>query len=139
MTIPSSRCVAKAISSGVALCGLKLLVNFRHCSVLLAAALNTPTYGAGIRLAPDARMDDGLLDFVLIEGISKMSALALLPGLAKDGILRTDRVRRMRAKQIRLSTSRPCLFHGDGEILGSTPVEIEVVPRAIRVLTAAQG
>ena len=106
-------------------------------SVLLAGALNTPTYGAGMKLAPGARVDDGLLNFVFVEAMSRLAALALLPGLAKDGILRTDRVRRMRAKKIRLSTSQPCLFHGDGEIVGSTPVEIEVVPEAIRVLAPA--
>jgi diacylglycerol kinase (ATP) len=37
---------------------------------LLAAALNTPTYGAGIRLAPDARLDDGWLDVVIVEDLS---------------------------------------------------------------------
>jgi diacylglycerol kinase family enzyme len=37
-----------------------------------------------------------------------------------------------------LTTSRPCMFHGDGEILGPAPVEIEVVPQAVRVLTPAK-
>jgi diacylglycerol kinase (ATP) len=101
---------------------------------LLAAALNTPTYGAGLRLAPGAAVDDGLLDIVLIEDLSKIEVLTLLPRLIGSGELRTSRVKRWRAARVRLVTSRPSLFQGDGEILGTTPVEIEVVPRAIQAL-----
>jgi diacylglycerol kinase (ATP) len=101
---------------------------------LLAAALNTPTYGAGLRLAPDARLDDGSLDVVLIENLSALAVLKLLPRLARSGELRTPHVKRWCVQRLRLSTVRPSLFHGDGEILGQTPVEIEVVPRAIRML-----
>jgi diacylglycerol kinase family enzyme len=43
-------------------------------------------------------------------------------------------VKRWRVQRLRLSTDRPSVFHGDGEMLGPTPVEIEVVPRTIRVL-----
>jgi diacylglycerol kinase (ATP) len=101
---------------------------------LLAAALNTPTYGAGLRLAPDARLDDGSLDIVLIEDLSALAVLKLLPRLARSGELRTSHLKRWRVQRLRLTTDRPSLFHGDGEILGQTPVEIEIVPRAIRVL-----
>lgn len=105
-----------------------------RAKALLAAVLNTPTYGAGLRLAPEATIDDGSLDVVLIEDLSLIGVLKLLPRLMGSGELRTLRVKRCRARQVRLSTDRPCLFHGDGEILGPTPVEIEVVPRAVQVL-----
>jgi diacylglycerol kinase (ATP) len=104
---------------------------------LLAAALNSPTYGAGLRLAPQATIDDGLLDVVLIEDLSILAILILLPRLIGSGELRTSRVTRWRAQRVRLTTGRACMFHGDGEILGSTPVEIEVVPNAARVLVPA--
>lgn len=106
---------------------------------LLAAVLNTPTYGAGIRLAPDARLDDAWLDFVMVEDLSILQVLALLPRLLKNGELRTPRVRRFRVQAVKFTTDRPCMFHGDGEILGPTPVEIEVVPQAVRVLAPAQN
>jgi diacylglycerol kinase (ATP) len=101
---------------------------------LLAAVLNSPSYGAGVRLAPDAILDDGSLDIVLIENLSLFEVLALLPRLIATGELRTSRVKRWSAQRVRLSTERQCLFQGDGEIIGATPVEIEVVPRAIQVL-----
>lgn len=101
---------------------------------LLAAVLNSPTYGAGLRLAPDATVYDGSLHVVVIENLSFLQVLALLPRLMGSGELRTSRVKRWRVRRVRLTTDRPCLFHGDGEILGPTPVEIEVVPKAVRVL-----
>jgi diacylglycerol kinase (ATP) len=105
---------------------------------LLVAALNTPTYGAGVRLAPNAAVDDGLLDIVMIEDLTKIGVLALLPRFMGSGEVRTSRLKRWRAPRVRLTTGRPCLFHGDGEIIGSAPVEIEVVPRAVRVLAPAR-
>lgn len=101
---------------------------------LLTCVLNTPTYGAGLRLAPEAAMDDGWLHVVLIEDMTTLEVLKLLPRLAASGDLRTSRVKRWPVKRVRVSTDRPCSFHGDGEILGPAPVEVEVVPRALQVL-----
>jgi len=106
---------------------------------LLAAVLNTPTYGAGIRLAPDARLDDGWLDVVIVEDLSVFQVLALLPRLLMSGELRTPHIKRLRVQAVKFTTDRQCMFHGDGEILGPTPVKIEVVPGAVRVLAPAQN
>jgi len=106
---------------------------------LLAAVLNTPTYGSGIRLAPDARLDDGWLDAVMVEDLSAFQVLKLLPRLLKSGELRTPLLHRVRVQAVKFTTDRPCLFHGDGEILGPTPAVIEVVPRAVQVLVPAQN
>ncbi|HKW33050.1 MAG TPA: diacylglycerol kinase family protein [Candidatus Acidoferrum sp.] len=105
---------------------------------LVAGVLNTPTYGAGLRLAPDARIDDGMLQVVLLEGLNALSVLKLLPRLMRSGDLRTSRVKRWKVKSVRMCADRPCLFQGDGEILGPAPVEIEVVPKAVRVLAPLQ-
>jgi diacylglycerol kinase (ATP) len=106
-------------------------------NALVAAALNTPSYGAGIRLAPDARLDDGWLESVIVEDLSAFQVLALLPHLVRSGELRTARVKRFRVRAVKYSTDRSCFFHGDGEILGPAPVEIEIVPQAVRVLAPA--
>jgi diacylglycerol kinase (ATP) len=105
-----------------------------NANALLLVVLNTPTYGAGLRLAPDAQTDDGKLDLVLLEDLSFLEVLALLPSLARRGELRTARVQRFRVDRVRIETDRPCSFHGDGEILGNTPVEVAVVPSAVRIL-----
>jgi diacylglycerol kinase (ATP) len=101
---------------------------------MLAGVLNTPTYGAGVQLAPGADIGDGLLEVVLLENLNLFEVMALLPRLIASGELRTSRVKRWRIQRVRLTTERRCLFHGDGEIIGPTPVEIEAAPRAIQVL-----
>ena len=105
---------------------------------LLAVVLNTPTYGAGIRAAPGARTDDGWLDVVVLEDLHLFQILTLLPRLIRSGELRTPHLKRVQARAVRLATDRPCMFHGDGEILGPTPVEIEVVPAAVQVLAPTE-
>ena len=105
-----------------------------NANALLLCVLNTPCYGAGLRLAPDAQTDDGKLDLVLLEDLSFLEVLALIPSLARRGELRTVRVKRLRVDRVRIETDRPCSFHGDGEILGNTPVEVAVVPSAVRIL-----
>jgi len=109
-----------------------------QASALLAGVLNTPTYGGGLRLAPSAQCDDGWLDVVIVENLTAWEVLGVLPALVTSGELRASRVQRGRARRVRLTTSRPCLFQGDGEILGPAPVEIEVVPRAVRILAPPQ-
>ena len=109
-----------------------------EATALLVGILNTPSYGAGLRLAPHAQTDDGCLDLVVLDDLSVLEVLALLPTLAYRGVLKTKHVRRFRIASVRIETRRPYRFHGDGEILGTTPVVVSVVPRAIRVLRAAR-
>ena len=109
---------------------------FHLQKTLLACVLNTPSYGAGLALAPDATTDDGKLDLVLLEDLGLLEILALLPSLALRGELKTARVKRRSVECVRIQTDPPRDFHGDGEILGTTPVEISVLPRACRVLRA---
>jgi diacylglycerol kinase (ATP) len=136
-----SRYIASALRALIGFVPLEVHLEFpgsdhipQEAKALLIAVLNSPTYGAGLRLAPGAALDDGSLDIVLIEDIGTFEVLRLLPRLMGTGELRTSRVRRWHARKVRLITCKPTLFHGDGEILGSTPVEIEVVPRAIQIL-----
>ncbi len=110
-----------------------------EANVLVLGVLNTPSYGAGLRIAPAAKIDDGKLDLVLVENLPLLQILRLLPRLMTHGELRTERVRRETVRRIRIETRTPAKFHGDGEILGWTPVEIEVVPRAIRMLCPRDG
>jgi diacylglycerol kinase (ATP) len=108
-----------------------------EASALLAGVLNTPSYGAGLRLAPDTRIDDGLLTTLLVRDLSASQVLAVVPRLLARGDLPESYVARASATRVRLTTDRECLFHGDGEILGPAPVEIEVLPNAVRVLAPA--
>jgi len=105
-----------------------------EAKVLLAGVLNTPSYGAGLRLAPGAQLDDGWLETVFVRDLNALEVLGLLPRLWWSGDLPNSCMTRTRARCVRLVADRTCFFHGDGEILGPAPVEIEVVAEAVRVL-----
>lgn len=107
-----------------------------QAKVLVVAVLNTPSYGGAVYLAPDAKTDDGKLELVLVEDLSLLQILLLLPALILHGRLPTSRIRRFSVQCARIETDPPAWFHGDGELLGLTPVEVSVVPKAIRVLRA---
>jgi diacylglycerol kinase (ATP) len=102
-------------------------------TALVLGILNTPSYGGGLRLAPEARLEDGRLDLVLLENLGALEIARMLPRLAVSGEIRTERIQRHRVTRARIETERPCAFHADGEIIGMTPVEITVVPGAMRV------
>lgn len=109
-----------------------------QANVLLAGILNTPSYGAGLYLAPDAKTDDGILELVVMEDLTALQILRLLPTFTTRGQLNTNRLRRLSVTHVRIETESPLWFHGDGELLGMTPVEVFVVPRAVRILRPAQ-
>jgi diacylglycerol kinase (ATP) len=105
-------------------------------TALVLGILNTPSYGGGFRLAPEASLSDGRLDVVLLENLGVVEIARMLPRLAVSGEIRTERVQRHCVTRARIETERPCAFHADGEIIGTTPVEIVVVPGAMRVWRA---
>ena len=103
---------------------------------LFVAVANSTRYGSGIRIAPDARMDDGWIDVALVQGVRLTRLVEAIPIILTSGDLRGfPEVRRYRCKRIVLQTERPAKVHGDGELLGETPVELTVLPKAVRVMT----
>jgi len=104
--------------------------------VLFAVVANSTRYGSGIRIAPDAKMDDGWIDVALVQEIGLARLVEAIPIVLTSGNLRGfPEVRRYRCKQIALQTEGPAKVHGDGELLGETPVELTLLPRAVRVMT----
>jgi diacylglycerol kinase (ATP) len=106
---------------------------FLQVTAFVLGILNTPSYGGGLRLAPEASLEDGRLDLVLLESLTVVEIARILPRLAISGEIRTKRIRQFCVTRARIETDRPCAFHADGEIIGMTPVEIAVVPGAARV------
>lgn len=101
--------------------------------VILALTSNTQLYGAFARIPPDARIDDGLLDVTLLHGKNVFSTawlfLRLGAGLYK---LQPD-IEQRRGRVIELAGA-PLPIHLDAEPVGSTPAQIHIQPRALRVL-----
>jgi diacylglycerol kinase (ATP) len=109
-----------------------------HGSVFFVAIANTPAYGGGIRIAPEARPEDGWLDVAVAEDLNWRQVLRALPSLARAGNTSGLNLRRYRARRVRIETISPIPFHGDGEPLGATPLDAEVLPGALRVVCPSQ-
>ncbi|HKO04259.1 MAG TPA: diacylglycerol kinase family protein [Candidatus Acidoferrales bacterium] len=107
----------------------------RRFRALLVAVANTPSYGSGVIIAPDARIDDGWMDLAIVAPLDWSHVLDGLLLALRNGDIRWPEMQRLRARKLRIETDRPAIFHGDGEVLGETPVEIEVLPRALEVLS----
>jgi diacylglycerol kinase (ATP) len=105
---------------------------------ILVVVANGPCYGAGVRIAPQAKMDDGWLDVMLVREVAWTRLVEALPILLTTGNLRFEEVERFRVRRLRLETDRSVKVHGDGEVLGDvlgeSPAEFEVLPGAVRVM-----
>ena len=101
---------------------------------LLIAVANTPSYGSGVIVAPEAKLDDGWMDLMLVAPLNWMQVLDGLMLALRTGDIRWPEITRMRARRVRLAADQPAMFHGDGEVLAEAPVEIELLPRAVRIV-----
>jgi YegS/Rv2252/BmrU family lipid kinase len=98
------------------------------------AAANSKGYGGGMLLAPDARLDDGALDVVLIADISKWGYVRTAPSVFKGTHVRNPAVRVLRGAEVRVESDRPFVVYADGDPIGETPITLRALPAALRVL-----
>lgn len=98
------------------------------------AVANSGTYGRGMELAPDALLDDGMLDVVMISGMSKLRFLRALPKVFSGGHVGVAGVRIERVRAVRVAADRPMSVYADGDPIATLPVEITALPASIRVL-----
>jgi YegS/Rv2252/BmrU family lipid kinase len=93
--------------------------------------------GAGMRLAPGARANDGSFEVLLIEDLSLPRLLASLPYLYNGRIREHPSVRSWSSPVIKLSADAEQFLQCDGELVDRLPVSIELLPRALQVIAPA--
>ena len=103
----------------------------------LIAAGNGPQYGHGMRLAHEARMDDGMLDICFVRPLNKWRLLRLFRVVYRGEHIAMKEVEYFRALRLRLRTDPATEIFADGEYIGTTPVEIGVRRSALRVIVGA--
>ncbi len=101
----------------------------------LAAFVNGRFFGNGMPVAPEARLDDGLIDVVLIPPVPLWHLPYLMPQFLTGRHVKLDIVKIRRAERVRLEPAAGFPpFEVDGECLAPGPAEIRVLPGALRVL-----
>jgi YegS/Rv2252/BmrU family lipid kinase len=104
-----------------------------HTGYTVVAA-NSGYYGSGRLIAPDARLDDGVLDVVLIREAPRRLFFALMNELRSGTHVRRPEVHVLRGREIRIEADRPVPYGADGEVDAVLPVTVKVLPGALRVL-----
>jgi diacylglycerol kinase (ATP) len=102
--------------------------------LLLVAIGNGPTYGGGMRICPEADAADGLLDVTVVRAMPRLRVLRFFPSVYTGTLVRHHEVEMYRATSVRLDAPG-IRAYADGELVGPLPVEVTVVPRALRILT----
>jgi len=105
-----------------------------HFTGWSVAAANSKAYGGGMFMAPDAELDDGLLDVVLSAQSSKLTFLRNLPKVFKGDHVHEPQVTVLRGGELRIDSDRPFTVYADGDPIGELPVTVRAVPAALRVL-----
>lgn len=105
---------------------------------MLVTVGNSPRFGGGMLVCPDACMDDGLLDVTWLEEISKTAFLRLFPRVYRGTHVRHPSVRTYRARHLEIEAPGQ-IAYADGERVGPLPVSIRVDPLSLRVLTFTEA
>jgi diacylglycerol kinase (ATP) len=101
----------------------------------LVAVANGTTFGHGMRIAPDAQVDDGLFDVVLIEGMNRVRAIAALRRLYDASHLTHPRVRIRRGQHVHIaSPARPIGIDLDGEHAAGSDIAFSIRPGLLDIL-----
>ncbi len=106
--------------------------------LVLAAVANGTTFGGGMRIGPQARIDDGLLDIVAVPAMASLRLLAKLPKLYRGTHLSDRTVLSARGRVVELDAEPGAVpFELDGDARGALPCRIEVVPGALSLIAPA--
>jgi diacylglycerol kinase family enzyme len=98
---------------------------------------NAPFYGAHLQVAPEALMDDGLLDIVIYRHFSKLEYLRHAFSISQGKRVYQPKIRRRRARTLHITADVPMEIQADGVVYGHTPASIQVLPGVLRVRISA--
>jgi diacylglycerol kinase (ATP) len=106
--------------------------------VMFTVVNNLPRFGGGMRIAPDAKIDDGLLDLVIVREIPKRTLLSVFPKVYSGKHVDHPAVLMARTRRAEITIDRAMVMYGGGEplrpVAAGEPVRVEVVPGGLRVV-----
>ncbi len=97
--------------------------------------LNTRFAGGNLLMAPNAKINDGLMDVIVVNDISRIDLIRTFPKIYDGTYIHSPHVQYFQTDRIKFTSTQPKILSPDGEITGKLPVEIEVIPKAISVFS----
>jgi diacylglycerol kinase (ATP) len=95
---------------------------------MLVAIGNGKSYGGGMNICPQAHINDGLFDVIILEPVSKVEFLKVFPRVYSGTHIAHPKIRSMRAKKVTISAK--AVAYADGERIGPAPISAECVKDA---------
>ncbi|MFC1913537.1 diacylglycerol/lipid kinase family protein [Chloroflexota bacterium] len=102
--------------------------------VLNVAVANGGYLGGGIHIAPEAKLDDSLLDVVIVGDIGKFELLKALPTVYQGTHVDHPKVSMRKARRVSVESPERILVYADGELLGEGPASFSLLPSALSVV-----
>lgn len=101
----------------------------------LVAIGNGCFYGGGMNILPGAKQDDGFLDVCMVDSVSPLRLLSRLPGIYTGNHVNQPEVSMAKVRQVRIVSDPPVLVQADGDLVGTTPVDIEIIPAGLQFIS----
>lgn len=101
---------------------------------MLVVVGNSRSYGGGMRVLPDASIDDGLLDVCIVHKLSAAAFLWAFPRVFRGTHVRHPKVTMRRGRRVTVEADRRIQVYGDGERIGSLPAIFEIEPGTLRLV-----
>ena len=101
--------------------------------ILLAATANAPFYGSGVKIVPDAIVDDGVLDVCIVADVSRWTVLRMFLRAYSGAHVGHSAVRVVQTRTLQIESDDSLWIFADGEPMCEVPAKIEVVPSALKV------
>lgn len=109
-----------------------------HVRALLCTVANTQSYGGGMRVAPYAQIDDGLLDMCIAKAVPKAEFVRVFPRVFKGTHITHPGFLMQTATHVRVKSDPPVPVLVDGDVMGTTPAEFRTYPAAVEVILPAK-
>ena len=133
---------------GYIVCVLKALRNFRSFEVqitidddtwkervMMVTVANAPFYGGGMKIAPDADMNDGVFDICIVQEISKLELLRQFPKVFKGTHIFHPRIMMKTGRRVKLASDEVREVFADGEYVGALPAECTIGNQKIQIMS----
>ncbi len=102
---------------------------------VLVAISNSRYTGGDYLMAPDAKINDGKLDVIILNKLSRINLLKTFLKIFSGEHVKTEFVKTLQAKKITIETSKPKILSPDGELYGKTPFSVECIQGGINMIT----
>ncbi len=108
-------------------------------NALMVTLCNGPREGGGFMLSPESKHDDGKLEYVIVNKVSRGMMFRLVPEFMNGTHMRFEQIRMGEFKKLTLTSDLPLYIHADGEVFTSfgsnlKKISVEVLPEALRVV-----